>query len=54
MAIEKCEHNHFEIVDQRLRCSKCGAGPEAQQVHDKAKPPSANKSKEKKESKKWR
>ena len=51
--IEKCEHKVFQIVDGRLKCSECGAGPEAQQVQDKAKPPSPNKSK-KKETKKWR
>ena len=53
MGIEKCEHKYFQIVEGKLKCSVCGAGPEAQKVFDKEKKPSANKSKQK-ESKKWR
>lgn len=51
MAIEKCEHKYFQIVDGQLQCAVCGAGPEAQKIEDKAKKPSANKTKTKRKSK---
>lgn len=43
MATDKCEHKYYEIVEGQLRCSECGAGPEAQKIQDKAKKPSSNK-----------
>jgi len=49
MATENCEHKYFSIVDGKLECSVCGAGPEAQkaakQSENKAKPKSSNKGK---------
>ena len=51
MAIEKCEHKYYAVVEGKLVCSECGAGPEAQKTYDKAQKPSDNKSKWKKETK---
>lgn len=48
MAIEKCEHKYYQIIEGELSCSVCGAGPKAQKIYDKAKKPSANKKKVKK------
>lgn len=47
MAVEKCEHKYFQVVDGKLVCSECGAGPEAQRVYDKEKKPAENKGKKK-------
>lgn len=43
MAVEKCEHKYWKIVDGKLVCSECGAGPEAQKVEDKETKPQENK-----------
>lgn len=47
MAVEKCEHRYYKIVEGKLVCSECGAGPEAQHIEDKEKKPSENKAKKK-------
>ncbi len=43
MAIEKCEHPYFKLIDGELRCVKCNRKSDRYKVEDKAQAKGENK-----------